>query len=129
VLGLASTNEDNFNEELLPPHFTVPVGLWRGSGGNGYYPNSSLVDFGATYKFISQTVADGLSPEAARLGKMYKKIKLPPAITTVNGEPLRATTVIRQLVRIQDNAGRMWSNAINFVFADITHYNMILSMS
>ncbi len=101
----------------------VPVDLRKGSGGKGYYPYSALVDSGATYNFISQAAADRLSPEAVR------KRKPPPPIATVNGEPLRATAVIRQMVRMQNSAGAKRSHAVNFVVADIAHHDMILGMA
>jgi hypothetical protein len=68
----------------------VPLDLRKGSGGKGYYPYSALVNSGATYNFISQAVADRLCLEAVRAGRRKKQKKLPPLITTVNGEPLCA---------------------------------------
>jgi predicted aspartyl protease len=61
----------------------------------GYYLYSTLVDSGATYNFISQAVADKLGLEAAKAGKRKKKEKMPLPITTVNGEPLHTTAVVR----------------------------------
>jgi hypothetical protein len=107
----------------------VPVDLRKGSGGKGYYPYSALVDLGATYNFISQAVADRLSLEAVRAGRRKKQKKLPLPIITVNGETLRATAVVRQMVRMRDSAGTKQSHAINFVVADIAHYDLILRMA
>jgi hypothetical protein len=101
----------------------VPVGLRKGSGGEGYYPYSALINSGATFNFISQAAADQLGPEAVR------KHKLPTPIAAVNGEPLRATAVIRQMVRMPDSAGAKRGHAINFIIADIAHYDMILGMA
>ncbi len=101
----------------------VPVNLRKGSGGEGYYPYSALVDSGATYNFISQVVADQLGPEAVR------KHKPPPPIAAVNGEPICTTAIIRQIVLMRDSARAKQSHTINFVVADIAHYDMILGMA
>jgi predicted aspartyl protease len=66
----------------------VPVALWKGSGSEGYYPDLALVDLGASYNFISQAVVD-------RLGLEVAKKRKPLPITTFNGDPLRATAVVR----------------------------------
>ncbi len=105
------------------------VDLRKGSGGEGYYPYSVLVDLGATYNFISQAVADRLGLEAVRAGWRKKQKKLPPPITTVNGETLRATVVVRQMVWMRDSTGMKRSHAINFVVADIAHYDLILGVA
>jgi predicted aspartyl protease len=107
----------------------VPVDLRKGSGGEGYYPYSALVHSGATYNFISQAVADRLGLEAVRAGRRKKQKKLPPPITTVNGETLRATAVVRQMVRIRNSARTKRSHAINIVVANIAHYDLILGMA
>jgi predicted aspartyl protease len=75
----------------------VPVDLRKGSGGEGYYPYSALVDSGATYNFISQSVADKLRLEAVKAGRKRNRRKMPLLITTVNGELLRITAVVRQM--------------------------------
>jgi hypothetical protein len=130
ALGPASSSEEDPDEDTpLPPQLIVPVDLRKGPGGEGYYPYSALVDLGATYNFISQAVADRLGLEALRAGRRKKQKKLPPLITTVNGETLRATTVVRQMVRMRDSAGTKQSHAINFVVADIAHYDLILGMA
>jgi hypothetical protein len=107
----------------------VPVDLCKGSGGEGYYPYSALVDLGATYNFISQAVADRLGLEAVRAGRRKKQKKLLPPITTVNGETLRTTAVVRQMVQMCNSTGTKRSHAINFVVADIAHYDLILGMA
>jgi hypothetical protein len=67
-------------------------------------------------------MADQLSSEGA------SKLKLQP-ITTVDGKPMRATAVVRRAVSIRERAGTKRSNTINFVIANITHYDMILGMA
>ncbi len=130
ALGPAlSSKEDPDEDTPPPPHLMVPVDLRKGSGGEGYYYYSALVNSGATYNFISQAVADRLSLEAVRAGRRKKQKKLPPPITTVNGETLCATTVVRQMVRLRDSAGTKRSHAINFVVANIAHYDLILGMA
>ncbi len=131
ALGPTSSSKENPNEEVSPPppHLIVPVDLRIGSGNEKYYLYSALVDSGATYNFISQAVADKLGLEAAKAGKRKKKKEMPPPITIVNGEPLRATAVVRQMVHMQDSAGAKRSHAINFVVADIAHYDMTLGMA
>ncbi len=122
VLGPASSNKEDPDEEPSPPHITVLVDLPKGSGGKGYYSYLALVDSGATYNFISQAIADHLGLEAARKQK-------PPHIATFNGKPLRAIAVVRQMVRMQDSARVKQSHTINFVITDISHYNMILGIA
>jgi hypothetical protein len=130
ALGPAlSSEEDTDKDSPPPPHLMVPVDLRKGSGGEGYYPYKALVDSGATYNFISQTVADRLGLEAAKAGKRKKQKKLLPPITTVNGEPLRATVVVRQMVHMRDSTGAKRSHAINFIVADIAHYDLIRGMA
>jgi hypothetical protein len=77
----------------------VPVDLPKGSGGEGYYPYSALLDLGATYNFITQAMADRLDLEAAKAGKRKKQWKLPPPTTTVNSEPLCACKGLAVWVR------------------------------
>ncbi len=125
ALGPASSSEEDPDEDTPPlPHLMVPVDLCKGSGGEGYYPYSALVDLGATYNFISQAVADRLGLEAVRAGRRKKQKKLPLPIITVNGETLRAT-----VVRMRDSAGMKRSHATNFVVADIAHYDLILGVA
>ncbi len=129
ALGPASSSEEDPDEDTPPlPHLMVPVDLCKGSGSEGYYPYSALVDLSTTYNFISQAVADRLGLEAVRAGRRKKQKKLPPPITIVNGETLRATTVVRQMVQMRDSAGMKRSHAINFVVANIAHYDLILGM-
>jgi hypothetical protein len=122
VLGPASSNEEDPDIESPLPHLKVPVDLKKSSGSEGYNPYLALVDSGATYDFISQAVADCLSLEAAR------KRELQP-IVTVNGEPLCATAIVRQMVRMRDSAGAKRNHSINFVAADISYYDIILGMA
>jgi hypothetical protein len=75
-----------------------------------------------TYNFISQTVADQLSLEAA------VKQKLLP-ITTINGEPLHAIPVIHNIVCMWDSTMTKQSHAINFVVADITYLDVIIVLA
>jgi hypothetical protein len=105
-----------------PPHLMVPVDLQKGSSDEGYYPYLALIDSGATYNFISQTVAYRLGFEVAR-----KRMPLP--IATVNGKPLRANAVVCQRVCMRDSAGAKRSHVISLIVADISLYNMILSMA
>jgi hypothetical protein len=56
-----------------------------------------------------------------------KKMLLP--ITTVNGEPLRTTAVVRKMVRMRNGAGAKQSHAINFVVADIAYCDLIHGMA
>ncbi len=130
ALGPALLSEKDSDENTLPPlHLIVPVDLRKGSGAEGYYPYSVLVYLGATYTFISQAVADRLGLEAVRAGRKKKQKKLLLPITTVNGESLCATAIVRQMVRMRDSAGTKRSHAINFVVADIAHYDLILGMA
>ncbi len=131
ALGPATLSEEDTNKDVLlpPPHLMVLVDLCKGLSGEGYYPYSALVDLGATYKFISQSVADKLGQEVVKAERKRNRKKMPPPITTVNGEPLRSTAVILQMVRMRDGARTWRNNAINFVIADIAHYNLILSMA
>jgi hypothetical protein len=47
----------------------------------------------------------------------------------VNGELLRATVVVRQIIRMRNSARIKQSHAIDFVVTDIAHYDMILNMA
>jgi hypothetical protein len=122
VLGPASSKKEDPDKEPPLPHLMVLVDLRKGSGGKGYYPYSALIDLGATYNFISQAAADHLSLEVTRKRKLL-------LITTVYGKPLRATAVIRQMVRMQDSARAKRSHAINLYIASISHYDMILGIA
>ncbi len=73
----------------------VPMGLSKSSGGEGCYPYSALIDLGATYNFISHFDADELRLEAVKAGWSKVKKKTPPPITTINGELLHSTMVVR----------------------------------
>jgi hypothetical protein len=68
ALGPASPSEEDTNKDAsLPPlHLIVPVDLCKGSGGEGYYPYSELAYSGATYNFISQSIADKLRLKAVK---------------------------------------------------------------
>jgi hypothetical protein len=131
ALGPTLSSKESTDEDVSqpPPHLMVPVDLCTGYGGKKYYSYSALIDSGATHNFISQAVADRLSLKAAKAGKRKKRKKMPLPITTVNGEPLRATAVVRQMVHMRDSAGAKRSHAINFVVANIAHYDLKLSMA
>jgi hypothetical protein len=107
----------------------VPVDLRKGPGGEGYYPYLALVNLGATYNFITQSVMDKLRFEAVWARRSKVKKKAPPSITRVNSELLRATTVVQQTVQIRDSVKTKQGHVINFIVTDIAHYNMILSMA
>jgi hypothetical protein len=47
----------------------VPVDLHKGSGSKGYYPHLALINSGATYNFISQSVTEKLRLKAAKAGR------------------------------------------------------------
>jgi hypothetical protein len=47
----------------------------------------------------------------------------------VNGEPMRTTAVVRQMVRMHNSVRTKRSHEINFVFANIAHYDIILGMA
>jgi hypothetical protein len=96
VLGPASPSEENTNKDASLPslHLMVPVDRRKGLGAKGYYPYSALVDSGDTYYFISKSLADELKLEAVKAGMKRNRKKMPPPITTVYVEPLRATTVV-----------------------------------
>jgi hypothetical protein len=99
------------------------------SSSKGYCPGSALTYLGATYNFISQTLANKLDLGATKAGRTKKKTKMPPLIATVNDEPLRATKVIQQTVCRQDSARTEQSHVINFIVTNIVYYNMILGMA
>jgi hypothetical protein len=107
ALGPALPSEDDTDTvaSLPPLHLIVLVDLPKGSGGKGYYPYSALIDSDAHYNFISKCVTDKLRFEVvkARRTKVMKKA-LPP-VTIVNGELLRVTAIIQQIVQICDSTG------------------------
>jgi hypothetical protein len=82
----------------------MPLDLRKGSGGQGYCPYSALIHSGATYNCISQSVADKLGLEGVKAGRKKNRKKMPPPITMVNSEPLRATTVVRRMVQMRNDA-------------------------
>ncbi len=131
ALGLASSSKEDTNEDasLSPPYLIVLVDLYKCSGSKGYYPSLALVDSSATYNFIFKSIADKLGLEAVKAGKSKVKKKALPPITTVNGEPLRATAVIRQMVWMRNSAGTKQSHVINFVIADIAHHDLIFGVA
>ncbi len=75
ALGPALPSKEDTDEEASPspPHLMVPVDLRKGSGDEGCYPYSALVDSGTTYNFISKSVADNLSSEAVKAGRSNVK--------------------------------------------------------
>jgi hypothetical protein len=62
-------------------------------------------------------------------GRKKKRRKLPPLITTVNVETLRATAVVRQIVQMRNSARAKQSHAINIVIAEVADYDMILGVA
>jgi hypothetical protein len=54
---------------------------------------------------------------------------MPPPITTVNSEPLRATLIAWQMVQMRNRIRTKPSYAINFIVANIAHYNIILGIT
>ncbi len=129
ALGLASPSEEDSNEVPPPLHLMVPVDLRKGLGGKSFYLFSALIDSGATYNFISHVIAERLSLEVIMAGQRRKQRKLPPPITTVNGETLHATVVVHQMILMRDNTVAKQSHAIHFVVADIAYYDIILNMA
>ncbi len=107
----------------------MPVVLWNDSGSKGYYPYFVLIDLGDTYNSISQAMGHRLSLEAIGIGRTSKRKKLPLPITTVNREPLCVTVVVQQIVQMHDSPINKHNNAMNFVIADIAHYDLILGMA
>jgi hypothetical protein len=101
--------------------------LHKGSSGESTYFYLVLVDSGTTYNFISQYITDKLRPEAVKAGRRRKKMQLP--ITTVNSKLLQATAVVRQVIRMRDSIRIKLSHVINFVIANIAHYDIILDMA
>ncbi len=63
----------------------VLVDLCKGSGSKGYYLYSALINLGATYNFVSQSIADKLRLDAVKAGRSKVEKKAAPPITTVNG--------------------------------------------
>ncbi len=130
ALGPASSSEGDIDKDLpQPQHLIVPVDLCKGLGGKGYYTYLVPVNLGTTYNFISSALANGLSLDVVMASRRKKRDRVPLPITTVNGEPFCATAVIHQMVQMCDSAGVKRSNAINFVVANIAHYNIILGMA
>ncbi len=131
ALGPALPSEEVTNKDVSPPppHLIMPVDLRKGLGGERYYPYLALGDSGATYNFIAQSVTDKLILEVVKAGRSKVKKKASPPSTTVNGEPLRATTVVQQTVKMRDSAGTKPSHVINFLVANIAHFDMILGMA
>ncbi len=105
------------------------VDIHKVSGSKGYYSYSALVDSGATFNFISQSVANRLRLEAVKAGRKRNRKKWAPLITTVNGELLRATAVVWQIVQMHNSTRMKQSQEINCIRANIAHYNIILSMA
>jgi predicted aspartyl protease len=56
----AREQEEEEKEVEAPLHLMVPVDLRWGKESNGFLPYSALVDTGATYNFVSQSVADSI---------------------------------------------------------------------
>ncbi len=54
ALGQASPSEEATDKDASPPplYLMVPVDLRKGSGCEGDYPYSALIDLGTTYNFI-----------------------------------------------------------------------------
>jgi hypothetical protein len=52
---LASPRHDDNDKDTSPPppHFVVPVDLYKGWGDVRYYSYTALIDSGATYNFGS----------------------------------------------------------------------------
>jgi hypothetical protein len=108
----------------------VAVDHRKGSEGERYHHFAALVDSGATYNFISQAVADRLGLQLALSGRRRRRaVRQPPLVAAVNGESLRTTAVVREMVRMRDSAGVKRSHAVNFVVADIRGYDVILGMA
>ncbi len=126
-LALPSQEDIDKDSSLLPPHLIVLMDLHKGSSGESTYFYLVLVDSGTTYNFISQYITDKLRPEAVKAGRRRKKMQLP--ITTVNSKLLQATAVVRQVIRMRDSIRIKLSHVINFVIANIAHYDIILDMA
>ncbi len=57
------------------------------------------------------------------------KKKAPPPITSVSEEQLCTITVVQLMVQIHDSVGTKQSHAMNFVVANIAHFDIILNMA
>ncbi len=117
LLGRASV----YTEEEAPPHLSVPVDIRLPAGINRYSPVTALVDSGAVFNFISQSVADRL--------RLRPTAKPPPPISTIDGNPLRTHAVYRVTLRLRDDSGREQRVAANLIGADIASYDLILGMA
>jgi hypothetical protein len=122
----AKEQEEKEEEEEVLLHLMVPVDLRKSKESNRFLPYLVLVDLGTTYNFISEAVADSVGMRPAKAGRRKKAVAKLPAIATVNGESLRTTTIVRDMVRMRNSAGVKRCHAINFVIADIASYNIIL---
>ncbi len=94
----------------------------KSCSGECYYPYSALTELGATCNFISQAIADCLAMEGAIKRK-------PPLIATIKSETLCNTAILCKMVHMPDSAGNNGGEAINLIVADISDYNIMLSMS
>ncbi len=131
LLGPTTAREQEEEEEEVeaPLHHKVPVDLRKGKESNGFLPYSALVDSGATYNFVSQTVADSVRMRLAKARRRKGAIAKPPAIVTVNGKSLRTTAIVRYMVRMCDSSGVKHCQAINLVIANIASYDIIIGMA
>jgi hypothetical protein len=108
----------------------VAVDLRKESEGKRYHHFAALVDLGATYNLVSQAVADQFGLQPAQSGKRRRRaVRQPPLVATVNGESLRTTAVVREMVRMRNSTGVKRSHAVNFVVADIRSYDAILGIA
>ncbi len=130
ALGRVSTRKKDTNKDasLLPLHLIVQEDLYKGLDDEGNYSYSALVDSLVTYNFISQSVVDKLRLKAVKAGRKKNRKKMLLPMTSVNGESLRATTVIQQIVWIYDSTETRQRHAINFIIADIVDFDLILSI-
>ncbi len=107
----------------------VLVVLQKGSSSKSYNPIMGLIYLGDTHNFIFKTMADLLSLKAAKAERNMNKAKIPPPIATVNGKPLRTTTIVCHIVRMFLNADMKQSHSLNFIVVNIAYYNMIPGMA
>jgi hypothetical protein len=125
----AKEQEDEEEEEEAPLHLMVPVDLRKGKESNGFLPYTALVDLGATYNFVSQAVANAVRMRPAKAGRKKKAIATPAMVATVNGEPLRTTSILWYMVRIRNSAGVKRCHVINFIVANVINFDVILGMA